>query len=114
MAAESDASFRILFEPHRRSITRHCYQMLGSLQDAEELTQEILLRAWERQGEVRAASAARSWLYQIATNACLDHLLKVRRRRSLPHLLVAACAPAQLGPATEASAWVEPAPDTLL
>jgi len=49
--ATSDESFRALFEPHRRAIMRHCYRMLGSLQDAEELTQEVLLRAWERQDQ---------------------------------------------------------------
>jgi RNA polymerase sigma-70 factor (ECF subfamily) len=70
-AGTSDESFGTLFEPHRRSITLHCYRMLGSLQDAEEIVQETVLRAW---------------LYRIATNACLDHLRKARRRRALPHL----------------------------
>jgi RNA polymerase sigma-70 factor (ECF subfamily) len=88
--------------------------MLGSLQDAEELTQEVLLRAWERREDVRSPSATRAWLYQIATNACLDHLLKVRRRRTLPHLAAPASTGVELGPPTEAWAWLEPAPDTLL
>jgi RNA polymerase sigma-70 factor, ECF subfamily len=113
-AGTSDESFRIRFEPHRRPITRHCYRMLGSLQDAEELTQEVLLRAWERQDDVRSLSATRSWLYQIATNACLDQLAKIRRRRTLPQLAAPSSTTLQLGPATEAWAWVEPAPDTLL
>lgn len=108
----SDESFRALFEPHRRAIMRHCYRMLGSLQDAEELTQEVLLRAWERQGDVRELSANRAWLYQIATNACLDQL-KVRRRRTLPHLLGPASTAMQLSPPTEECTWLEPAPDTL-
>jgi RNA polymerase sigma-70 factor (ECF subfamily) len=111
----SDEAFRALFEPHRRSITRHCYRMLGSLQDAEEVVQETLLRAWQRQDELRVPSALGSWLYKLATNTCLDHLLKARRRRALPHLV----APAQsgvvrFGARTDERLWVEPLPDTLL
>jgi len=108
----SDEAFRALFEPHRRPITGHCYRMLGSLQDAEELTQEVLLRAWERRADVREPSATRAWLYQIATNACLDQL-KVRRRRTLPHLAAPPSAAMQLSPPTDECAWLEPAPDTL-
>jgi len=111
----SDSAFRSLFEPHRRSITLHCYRMLGSLQDAEELVQETLLRAWQRREEVRASSALRAWLYQIATNACLDQLVKTRRRRrALPHLVAASSTSAQIGPPVAEQWWVEPAPDFLL
>jgi len=108
-----EQSFRTAFEPHRRSITLHCYRMLGSLQDAEEIAQEALFRGWQRQDELRSAGAARAWLYKIATNACLD-LLKTRRRRTLPHL----AGPAQnaetpLGGLADEVLWVEPAPDSL-
>src|SRR5579863_10352843 len=113
-AGTSDESFGTLFEPHRRSITLHCYRMLGSLQDAEEIAQETLLRAWQRRDEVRASSALRAWLYRIATNACLDHLRKARRRRALPHLLAAASSEIRFGPAADERLWIEPAPDTLL
>jgi RNA polymerase sigma-70 factor, ECF subfamily len=113
-AQASDEPFRTLFEPHRRPITLHCYRMLGSLQDAEEIVQETLLRAWQRRDEVRSESALRAWLYKIATNACLDHLLKVRRRRSLPYLVAPSPTTAtRLGPPTDERLWVEPAPDTL-
>jgi len=113
-AGANDESFRATFEPHRRSITLHCYRMLGSLQDAEEIVQETLLRAWQRKDEARSGTT-RPWLYKIATNACLDHLLKVRRRRTLPQLVAPpASATARLGPATEERLWVEPAPDALL
>jgi len=88
--------------------------MLGSLQDAEELVQETLLRAWQRQAEVRSTSALRAWLYQIATNVCLDHLLKARRRRALPQLVAPASTTIRLGPGTDERLWVEPAPDALL
>jgi RNA polymerase sigma-70 factor (ECF subfamily) len=113
-ARETEESFRTLFEPHRRSITRHCYRMLGSLQDAEEIVQETLLRAWQRQAEVRSTSATRAWLYKIATNACLD-VLKARRRRALPHLVAPSASTAtRLGPPADERLWVEPAPDTLI
>jgi len=114
-AAPNDATFRTLFEPHRRPVTLHCYRMLGSLQDAEELVQETLLRAWQRRDEVRSPGALRAWLYQIATNACLDHLAKLRRRRrALPHLVASPSAAGQLGPAADEQLWIEPAPDSLL
>jgi RNA polymerase sigma-70 factor, ECF subfamily len=114
VARASEESFRTLFEPHRRSITLHCYRMLGSLQDAEEIVQETLLRAWQRQAEVRSTSATRAWLYKIATNACLD-VLKTRRRRALPHLVAPSASTAtRLGPPADERLWVEPAPDTLL
>jgi RNA polymerase sigma-70 factor, ECF subfamily len=109
-----EESFRTQFEPHRRPITLHCYRMLGSLQDAEEIVQEALFRGWERQDELRAPAATRAWLYKIATNACLD-LLKTRRRRTLPHLAAPSPSiPRALGSPAEERLWVEPAPDALL
>jgi RNA polymerase sigma-70 factor (ECF subfamily) len=113
-ARANDASFRSLFEPHRRSITLHCYRMLGSLQDAEEIVQESLLRAWQRRDEVRSTDALRAWLYKIATNACLDELRKSRRRRSLPHLVATPATEVRLGAPADDWHWVEPAPDSLL
>jgi RNA polymerase sigma-70 factor (ECF subfamily) len=113
-ARANDESFRTLFEPHRRQITLHCYRMLGSLQDAEEIVQESLLRAWQRRDEVRAAGALRAWLYRIATNACLDQLRKSRRRRSLPHLIASPATELRLGAPADEWHWVQPAPDTLL
>ena len=114
-AADTDEAFRDHFEPHRRPILLHCYRMLGSLQDAEELAQETLLRAWQRRDELRSGRALRAWLYQIATNACLDQLLKAQRRRALPHLLATPPRTAvRFGPPTDERLWVEPAPDTLL
>src|SRR5688500_16836159 len=111
----SDEAFRSLLEPHRRAITLHCYRMLGSLQDAEDVVPDARLRAWQRRGELRSIAAARAWLYRIATNACLDHLLKQRRRRrALPHLVApSAGAGTGLGPPAHEGRWIEPAPDTL-
>lgn len=107
-----DAEYLARLEPHRRAIAAHCYRMLGSLHDAEDVTQDVLLKAWQRLAEVKSADSTRAWLYRIATNACLD-LLKSRRHRSLPHMLAAAARPdAPLGPPQE-DVWVEPAPDAL-
>ena len=114
-AHANGGAFRDLFEPHRRSITLHCYRMLGSLQDAEELAQEALLRAWQRRAELRTGNAHKAWLYQIATNACLDQLQKRgRRRRALPHLNGPPSATPQMGAPADEQLWIEPAPDLLL
>jgi len=113
-AGASDESFRAIFEPHRRSITLHCYRMLGSLQDAEEIVQETLLRAWQRKEEAQSATL-RPWLYKIATNACLDQLLKTRRRRALPQLVFPPSSPAvRLASPTDERLWIEPMPNALL
>jgi RNA polymerase sigma-70 factor (ECF subfamily) len=115
MIAEArDEAFRTDLEPHRRAITLHCYRMLGSLEDAEEVAQESLLRGWQRLGELRSRGGARAWLYRIATNACLD-VLKTRRRRALPQHLSAAANPLHVfGPRADETAWIEPAPDALV
>jgi RNA polymerase sigma-70 factor (ECF subfamily) len=114
VARANEESFRVLFDSHRRAITLHCYRMLGSLHEAEEVAQETLLRAWQRQDEVRSPTATRPWLYKIATNASLDSL-KTRRRRALPHLVAQSASVAtRLGPPVDERLWVEPAPDALL
>jgi RNA polymerase sigma-70 factor (ECF subfamily) len=115
MLAESkDDAFRTQLEPYRRPITMHAYRMLGSIHDAEEVAQESLLRGWEHIGELRSGAAAKSWLYKIATNACLDRL-KARRRRALPPQVAPAADPAQApGPPAHEGLWLEPAPDAWL
>jgi RNA polymerase sigma-70 factor (ECF subfamily) len=110
-----EEEFKSELEPHRRAITLHCYRMLGSLHDAEEVAQESLLRAWQRLEERLSSAATRAWLYKIATNACLDVLKTRRRRRALPHLLAPPATPGiAFGPPLPETVWVEPAPDSLL
>lgn len=107
-------AFASLTEPHRRELLVHCYRMLGSLQDAEDLVQETLLRAWRRLETFQRNTSFRAWLYKIATNACLDALDK-RPRRVLPPVIYQASDPQVMfePPVTE-PIWLEPIPDELL
>jgi RNA polymerase sigma-70 factor (TIGR02960 family) len=72
--AGDENAFAAATEPHRRSVFRHCYRMLGSGLDAEEATQDTMLRAWRRLSTYDASGAFGGWLYRIATNVCLDRL----------------------------------------
>ena len=102
-------------EPFRRELLAHCYRMLGSIQDAEDLVQETYLRAWRSYGGFEGRSSVRTWLYQIATNRCLTELAN-RGRRMLPSGL---CAAEQdpgaypEGAGTEVN-WLQPAPDAMM
>jgi RNA polymerase sigma-70 factor (ECF subfamily) len=104
-------AYRRLVEPHRGELHAHCYRMLGSVHDAEDALQDALLRAWRALPRFEARSSLRSWLYRIATNACLD-LIKRRPRRVLPVDHGPPSDPHD-GPGTPLveSVWVEPYPD---
>src|SRR5829696_1253018 len=78
-------AFAQLTSPYRRELQVHCYRMLGSLHDAEDLVQDTLLRAWRGLDGFEGRASFRSWLYRIATNACLNAIASRRSaRRVLP------------------------------
>ena len=78
-----DRAYGELVDPHRRSLHAHCYRMLGSLEDADDAMQDALLRAWRGIERFQGRSSLRTWLYTIATNACLQ-LVRRRPGRVLP------------------------------
>jgi RNA polymerase sigma-70 factor, ECF subfamily len=78
------AAFEQLVEPHRRELQVHCYRMLGSAQDAEDMVQETLMAGWRGLGEFEGRASLRTWLYRIATNACLAMLRRQRPPREMP------------------------------
>src|SRR5579859_1278988 len=78
--AGDERAFRRLIEPYRHALEVHCYRILGSAQDAEDLVQETLLRAWRALGRFEPRAQFQTWLYRIATNACLDELDRRPRR----------------------------------
>ncbi len=102
-------------EPLRRELFAHCYRMLGSIQDAEDLVQDTYLRAWRSYGGFQGRSSVRTWLYQIATNACLTALAR-RDRRVLPSGYCDAEPDPQPPPegADPGVAWLDPVPDALV
>jgi RNA polymerase sigma-70 factor, ECF subfamily len=102
-------------EPFRRELLAHCYRMLGSIQDAEDLVQETYLRAWRSYGRFEGRSSLRTWLYQIATNRCLTALAKQSRR-----VLPSGVSDPELDPdahlevAETEVEWLQPAPDSMV
>jgi RNA polymerase sigma-70 factor (ECF subfamily) len=112
----TEEAFARLAEPLRREIKLHCYRMLGSLHDAEDLVQETYLRAW-RSFDSFEGGSFRAWLYRIATNACLNALASRKHaQRVLPDLQVPAATTVQMpegSPVTDV-AWLEPYPDSNL
>ena len=98
-------------ERYRGELRVHCYRMLGSFDEAEDLVQEVFLRAWRGRDTFEGRSSLRAWLYRIATNACLD-ALDTRSRRILPHHAGPPSRPGVAKPAGEFS-WLQPFPDRL-
>ncbi len=101
---------------HRPALLRHCYRMMGSYAEAEELVQDVLERAWRLRSSYRGESSVQRWLYAIATNGCINALAQRRRRRELPQLESAPIADeSMLGqPEPDLERWLTPAPDSRL
>jgi RNA polymerase sigma-70 factor, ECF subfamily len=100
---------------YRRELFAHCYRMTGSVQEAEDIVQDTYLRAWRAFGRFEQRASVRTWLYRIATNACLTALQR-RSRRPLPSGL-GPPSPDPLAPALPAPRgvrWLEPVPDHLV
>jgi len=97
----AETEFTQLAERHRRELHVHCYRMLGSFEEAEDLVQETLLRAWRSRADLEREEWFRAWAYKIATNACLDKIKRDGRR--LPSLGSFRDTP-----------WLQPYPDRLL
>jgi RNA polymerase sigma-70 factor (ECF subfamily) len=116
LAAQSgdQRAFETLVVAYRRELLVHCYRMLGSLSDAEDLVQETLLRAWEKRATLTSPESYRAWLYRIATNLCLNRLRSVSRR-SLPSATHPPSDPSSTAPKrVQEPVWLEPFPDELL
>ena len=99
--AGDEAAFASLVDRHRRELHVHCYRMLGSFEEAEDLVQETFLRAWRSRDSFEGGPGFRAWLYRIATNASLDAIR--RRSRRVASLSSFAEVP-----------WLQPYPDRLL
>jgi len=110
-AGDGDA-FREVTEPYRRELHVHCYRMLGSFQDAEDALQDALLAAWQGLGSFEGRASLRTWLYQIATNRCLNARRAASRRPAKEWNIpgVEPPEPTRMGEV----AWLEPYPDALL
>src|SRR5215469_15655158 len=114
LSSGEPTEFTSLVEPYRQELLLHCYRMLGSLHDAEDAVQETMLRAWQYRLTFRDQSSLRTWLYKIATNACLD-VLKKRSARTLPVAATPEADPSlPFAPAWATSSWLEPFPDNWL
>src|SRR5271156_5949389 len=105
-------AFRELTEAHRRELQVHCYRMLGSLQDAEDVLQDTLLAAWQGLAGFEGRASLRTWLYRIATNRCLNTRRWASRRPAKEWDVpgVELPEPTRLGEVV----WLQPYPDALL
>jgi RNA polymerase sigma-70 factor (ECF subfamily) len=114
-AITNPLGFARLVEPLRPELRFHCYRMMGTIHDAEDLVQETLLRAWRSREAFEGERPLRHWLHRIATNACLDALA---RRKAVGRVLqLPDQAPSRGSPSGEprlGAPWLEPFPDRML
>ena len=111
--AGDDDAFRRLVEPIRGELHLHCYRMLGSFHDAEDVLQDAQLKAWRSLRTFDGRASFRTWMFRVATNTCLD-ALRTRRRRVLPQDISDARDPTLgLGDQRHDIPWLEPYPDAI-
>ncbi|MFF1607346.1 RNA polymerase subunit sigma-70 [Amycolatopsis sp. NPDC058278] len=99
------AGFALVTERHRRALQVHCYRMLANYEDAQDMTQETFLRAWNKRETFKGHAALRTWLYRIATNVCLDFLDKRNDRTPVP---------SELPDSDSEVLYLQPYPDRML
>ena len=109
--AGDESAFTSLTRRYRRELHVHCYRMLASFEDAEDLVQETFLRAWQKRETFQGRATFRAWLYRIATNACLDFL--ARHDRAVVEIAVRGAPPHEAQTVSHV-AWLQPYPDRLL
>ena len=121
MRTADDATFAALLDNYRRQLHLHCYRMLGSVEDADDLVQETFLGAWRGRTRFEGRSSFRTWLYRIATNACFRSLRRSPRRLTVPEISEPVTVesdwrdpPSEPPPAPEGATWLGPYPDRLL
>jgi RNA polymerase sigma-70 factor (TIGR02960 family) len=107
-------AFRQLTDPYRRELQVHCYRMLGSVQDAEDLVQDTLLAAWRGLAGYEGRASVRTWLYRIATNRCLNALRDSARRPGQREPFVVEVTLPEPTHRRGDPIWLEPYPDVLL
>ena len=108
------AAFAAVVEPYRRQLHVHCYRMVGSFDDADDLVQETMLRAWRARESFEGRSSVRGWLYRIATNACLNFLERSPRRVTAPDVAPPTQDPRTMPRWAPEMPWIQPYPDDLL
>ncbi|MFD3699825.1 sigma-70 family RNA polymerase sigma factor [Streptomyces sp. NPDC058646] len=106
--AERETAVRL--EEHRAELTGYCYRMLGSLFEAEDAVQETMIRAWRNFDRFEERSSLRTWVYRIATNACLDALAAGKRRARPMDLSGPTSGATSPGAPVDAALWIEPCP----
>jgi RNA polymerase sigma-70 factor (TIGR02960 family) len=108
--AGDETAFRDLTDPYRHELQLHCYRIVGSTQDAEDLVQETLLAAWRGLEQFSERASVRTWLYRIATNRCVDALRASARRPQSVEAMIELPEPSRLSEPV----WIQPYPDVLL
>jgi RNA polymerase sigma-70 factor, ECF subfamily len=115
MSHAPDASFFAAVEPHRGALRVHCYRMLGSSHDGDDVVQETFLRAWRAKDALSDPAMLRPWLYRIATNVCLDELKRRPRRVLSRDAYPPAADPrAPISAPLDEPVWLEPMPGAWL